>query len=80
MEQKRTTSPGFSNELMDRNGLVDMTRTVPCHAVKSYKDLTYYALKHINESHIWKQVDRQATHQHIDNVKESEKQRFALLG
>jgi hypothetical protein len=36
---------------------------------KFYKDLSDYALEHINKSQIWKQVVRQVTHQHIEDNK-----------
>jgi len=44
-----------------------------------YKDLSDYALEHINESQIWKQVVRQATYRHIDNGKDLAKKQLTLL-
>ena len=46
---------------------------------KFYKDLSDYALEHINESQIWKQVVKQATHQYIDNGKNIAKKQFEML-
>lgn len=43
---------------------------------KLYKDLSDFALDHINESPVWKQVVRQATHQHIDDAKKSAKEHY----
>ena len=37
---------------------------------KFYKDLSDYALEHLNESMIWKQLVRQLSYQHIENEKE----------
>ena len=41
-----------------------------------YKDLSDYALEHINESTLWKQLVKQATHQQIENNKNLAKMRF----
>ena len=46
---------------------------------KFYKELSDFALEHINERLVWKQVVRQATHQHIDEAKNIEKDRFAAM-
>lgn len=46
---------------------------------KFYKDLSDFALEHINESQIWKQVVKQATYQHIDNAKDMAKKQFERL-
>lgn len=37
---------------------------------KLYKDLSDYALEHLNESMIWKQLVRHLSYQHIENEKE----------
>ena len=46
---------------------------------KFYKDLSDYALEHINESQIWKQVIRQATYHQIDNGKDLAKKQLKML-
>lgn len=46
---------------------------------KFYKDLSDFALEHINESQIWKLVVRQATYQHIEDNKNSAKKRLEEL-
>ena len=46
---------------------------------KFYKDLSDFALEHINESLIWKQVIKQATYQHIDKGKDMAKKQFESL-
>lgn len=46
---------------------------------KFYKDLSDFALEHINESLIWKQVVKQATYRHIDNGKDMAKKQFEML-
>lgn len=46
---------------------------------KFYKDLSDYALEHINESLIWKQVVRQATYHHIDNGTDLAKKQLNML-
>ena len=46
---------------------------------KFYKDLSDFALEHINESQIWKQVVKQATYQHIDTGKNIAKKQFEML-
>ena len=46
---------------------------------KFYKDLSDFALEHINESQIWKQVVKQATYRHIDNGKDMAKKQFEML-
>ncbi|GEM_PF-4668715 len=46
---------------------------------KFYKDLSDFALEHINESQIWKQVVKQATYRHIDNGRDMAKKQFEML-
>lgn len=46
---------------------------------KFYKDLSDFALEHINESQIWKQVIRQATYHQIDNGKDLAKKQLKML-
>ena len=46
---------------------------------KFYKDLSDFALEHINESQVWKQIVRQATHQHIDDAKNSAKEFYEII-
>ena len=43
---------------------------------KFYKDLSDYALEHINENLIWKQVVRQLIFHHIESGKEFAKERY----
>lgn len=44
-----------------------------------YKGLTDYALEHINESLIWKQIVRNATYQYIENEKNLAKKKYEEL-
>ena len=53
--------------------------TVLDKIAKLYKDLSDYALEHINESLIWKQVVRQATYYHIDNGMDLAKKQLNML-
>jgi KaiC/GvpD/RAD55 family RecA-like ATPase len=53
--------------------------TVLDKIAKFYKDLSDYALEHINESLIWKQVVRQATYHHIDNGMDLAKKQLNML-
>lgn len=46
---------------------------------KFYKDLSDYALEHIDESQIWKQVVKQATYKHIDNEKDMAKKQLEFF-
>ena len=46
---------------------------------KFYKDLSDFALEHIYESQIWKQVVKQATYRHIDNGRDMAKKQFEML-
>lgn len=44
-----------------------------------YKDLSDFAIEHITESQVWKQFVREATHQHIDDAKNSAKEHYEII-
>lgn len=46
---------------------------------KFYKDLSDFALEHINESQIWKELVKQATYQQIDTGKAMAKKQLEWL-
>ena len=56
----------------------DVTKALD-KVAKFYKDLSDFALEHINESQIWKHVVKQATYQQIDTGKEMAKKQLEWL-
>lgn len=79
LEQYKTMLKGKDVRDIEKSFLDgDIVKTLDKIA-KFYKDLSDFALGHINESQIWKQVVRQLTHQHIEDNKNSAKKRLEEL-